>query len=91
MYTCSDEDIASLGIHYRPDSLDCAIDALAADPLARRVFGDLMFDAFVESKREQWASCHDHVSDQETERYLKFFRVCSSLRADLACCLHERA
>lgn len=73
MYTYSDAEIASMGIDYLPDSLDTAIDAFAADPLARQVFGDLMFNAFVQFKREEWESYHNHVSDWETQRYLRFF------------------
>jgi len=32
-----------------------------------------MFESFVTFKREEWTSYHNHVSDWELKRYLKFF------------------
>jgi len=37
------------------------------------VFGDAMYEAFVEHKRDEWNAYHTHVSDWEIQRYLKFF------------------
>ena len=47
----------------------------SAEPVnvAKTVFGDKMFDAWVDFKREEWLSYTNHVSDWEKERYLKFF------------------
>ena len=53
--------------------MDEAVDAFAHDPLSRQVFGDVMFDAWVEFKRAEWLSYLNHVSDWERSRYLKFF------------------
>ena len=68
LYTSEDADIELL-----PQNLGEAIDAFEADPLARAVFGDAMFDSFVSFKRQEWTEYHTHVSDWELQRYLKFF------------------
>jgi glutamine synthetase len=49
------------------------VTAFAEDPLSREVFGDVMFDSWVEFKRAEWLSYLNHVSDWERDRYLKFF------------------
>ena len=60
------------GTDYRFCSQRCS-DAFEADPLSREVFGPRMFDAFVQFKRAEWRSYHNHVSDWEIRRYLKMF------------------
>jgi glutamine synthetase len=56
-----------------PRTLDAAIEAFAADPLSRTVFGDAMFKAYVAYKKEEWESYHCTVSEWEYNRYLTFF------------------
>lgn len=73
MYNYSDAEIAARNIQFLPQSLEEAIDAFEADPLSREVFGPRMFDTFVQFKRAEWRSYHNHVSDWEIERYLKMF------------------
>jgi len=73
MYNYTDEQVREMDIEMLPQNLGEAIDAFAADPLSRAVFGDAMFDSFVQYKREEWTSYHTHVSDWEINRYLKFF------------------
>jgi glutamine synthetase len=73
LYYKTDEERAAMGITWLPRTLAEAIDAFEADALSREVFGDLMFDSWVESKREEWLSYQNHVSDWERDRYLKFF------------------
>ncbi len=73
MYNYSEVERAARGIHFLPRNLDEAIDAFEADGLAREVFGKEMFDTFVEFKRAEWEQYHNHVSDWEHDRYLKFF------------------
>jgi len=63
MYNYSDAEIAERNIQFLPQSLDEAIDAFEADPLSRQVFGERMFDTFVQFKRAEWRSYHNHVSD----------------------------
>jgi glutamine synthetase len=72
-YTLTPEQLAERGITMLPRTLGEAIEAFAADPLSRRVFGDALFDSFVAYKREEWQSYHCTVSDWEIKRYLEFF------------------
>ncbi|MCT0213535.1 MULTISPECIES: type III glutamate--ammonia ligase [unclassified Synechococcus] len=72
-YTLSPEQLAERGINLLPRTLGEAIEAFAADPLSRSVFGDAMFDSFVAYKREEWESYHGAVSEWERKRYLEFF------------------
>ncbi len=73
MYHYSEREVAQMGIETLPRTLSEAIDAFEADPLSRQVFGDAMYQAFVEFKRDEWNAYHTHVSDWEIQRYLKFF------------------
>lgn len=73
MYNYSDAEVREQGIEMLPQNLGEAIDAFAADPLSKAVFGEAMFDSFVAYKREEWTSYHTHVSDWEIQRYLKMF------------------
>jgi glutamine synthetase len=73
MYLKEPEELAALGITTLPDSLAHALDALAADPLSEAVLGPAMYKAWLEYKRDEWASYTHHVSHWEHERYLKFF------------------
>lgn len=61
------------GLELLPRSLDDAIDAFAADPLTREVCGDDFWKAFIDYKRDEWASFTNAVTEWERERYLKFF------------------
>lgn len=72
-YTLTPEQLAERGITMLPRTLGEAIEAFAADPLSRRVFGDALFDSFVAYKRDEWQSYHCTVSDWELKRYLEFF------------------
>ena len=73
MYDYSEKDVADMGIETLPRTLSEAIDAFEADPLSRQVFGNAMYQAFVDYKRDEWNAYHTHVSDWEIQRYLKFF------------------
>lgn len=73
MYSYSDEEITGMGITCLPRTLGEAVECFASDPLAKQVFGERMFNAYVQFKRDEWESYHTHVSDWEIERYLKFF------------------
>ncbi len=73
MYRYSNAEIDEMGVTMLPRTLGEAITDFAADPLARDVFGDRMFDAYVDFKRSEWESYHTAVSNWEIERYLKLF------------------
>ena len=73
LYYRSDEERLAAAVTWLPRTLDEAVTALAEDPLSRVVFGDVMFDAWVEFKRAEWLSYLNHVSDWERDRHPKFF------------------
>ena len=73
MYEYTAADLRKHNIEVLPRTLLHAVEAFAADPLSREVFGDLMFDTFVEFKTQEWTQYHNHVSDWEIARYLKMF------------------
>lgn len=73
MYLKSPAELEKLGVKMLPRTLEEAIDAFEADPLTREVFGPEMHKAWIAFKREEWSSYHNHVSDWERDRYLKFF------------------
>lgn len=73
LYYKSDDDRARLGVSWLPRTLQEAIDAFAADPLSEEVFGEEMFKYWIDFKRGEWLSYLNHVSDWETNRYLKLF------------------
>ena len=72
-YRLSPEERAARGLTTLPRTLGEAIEAFAADPLSRAVFGDAMADAFVAFKREEWSNYHGAVSAWEVDRYLELF------------------
>ena len=73
MYLLPPAELAKRGIVQLPQTLSEAVEAFAADPLAKTVFGPAMFDAFVAFKRQEWAEYHAHVSDWEMQRYLRLW------------------
>ena len=73
MYEYSDAQIAELGIDLLPRDLSAAIDEFEADALSREVFGEALYNSFIDYKRGEWESYQSHISSWETERYLKFF------------------
>jgi glutamine synthetase len=73
MYEYTEADLERHGIQVLPRTLLEAVEAFAADPLSRQVFGDRMFKTFVDYKRREWAEYHNHVSDWELRRYLTMF------------------
>jgi glutamine synthetase len=48
-------------------------DLAAAAPLSSQVFGEAMADAFINFKREEWATNHSAISTGERERLLEPF------------------
>jgi glutamine synthetase len=73
MYLKSEAELAALDVTVLPRTLGEALDAFESDPLARQVFGETMFDAWLGNKRQEWLSYMNHVADWETDRYLKFY------------------
>ncbi len=73
MYTHSDEELAKMGIQCLPRNLGEAITAFSADKLSEKVMGSLMYQTYINFKSQEWNDYHNHVSDWELKRYLKFF------------------
>ncbi|WP_370584729.1 type III glutamate--ammonia ligase [Oculatella sp. LEGE 06141] len=73
MYTYSLNEIQAMGIQTLPRTLGEAIEAFAADPLSEEVMGALMYQTYIDFKQQEWQDYHNHVSDWEINRYLKFF------------------
>ncbi|WP_185994302.1 type III glutamate--ammonia ligase [Nocardioides campestrisoli] len=73
MYEYSDAQVAELGIDMLPRNLGEAVEEFQADSLSREVFGEALYNSFIDLKRGEWDAYTAHVSSWETERYLKFF------------------
>ena len=73
MYLLGRAELEELGVRTLPRTLLEAIEALARDPLAERVLGRELRDAYVELKTAEWWDYHNTVSAWEVERYLTFF------------------
>ncbi|WP_051039754.1 type III glutamate--ammonia ligase [Synechococcus sp. PCC 7336] len=73
MYDCTLDELKVRGIEMLPRTLDEAVTAFAADPLSKTVMGSSMYRAFIDYKLNEWEEYHNHVSDWEIQRYLKFF------------------
>jgi len=73
MYKHTQAELDEMKVKHLPRTLGEAIDAFEADSLAKEVFGEDMFNAYVDFKRNEWIDYHNHVSDWELKRYLKFF------------------
>jgi glutamine synthetase len=73
LYTKSQAELDKLGVKWLPRTMIEAVDAFAADPLGKQVFGEEMFDAWVDYKRDEWMQYLNHVSSWEQQRYMKFY------------------
>lgn len=73
MYTHTSAELLQMGIKTLPRTLGEAIEAFAADSLGESVMGALMYKTYIDFKTQEWFEYHNHVSDWETQRYLKFF------------------
>ena len=73
MYLKSVQELEALNVNFLPRTLAEAVDAFENDPLTVSVFGELMAKTYVDFKRKEWESYLNHVSDWESERYLKFY------------------
>lgn len=70
MYELSEAELAARGVKSLPRTLLEAVDAFAADPLSRQVFGEELYRSYVEVKQREWWSFHNAVSKWELDTYL---------------------
>jgi glutamine synthetase len=73
MYELSEAELAARGVRSLPRTLLEAIDAFAADPLGKSVFGADLYDAFIDVKQREWWSYHNAISKWEYDNYLTKF------------------
>lgn len=73
MYDYSLEELKAKDIAVLPRTLEGAVEAFADDPLSEAVMGTAMYRTFIDYKLREWEEYHNHVSDWEIQRYLKFF------------------
>nr|WP_319422443.1 hypothetical protein [Pleurocapsa sp. FMAR1] len=73
MYEYSLDELTAKGIQSLPRTLGEAVEAFAADPLSKEVMGNTMYQTYINYKQGEWEKYHNHVSDWEIKRYLKFF------------------
>jgi glutamine synthetase len=73
MYKYTAQERMAKGIQSLPRTLGEAIESFAVDPLGETVMGSLMYQTFIDFKTQEWLEYHNHISDWERRRYLKFF------------------
>jgi glutamine synthetase len=73
MYELSDAELAARGVRTLPRTLLDAVEAFAADPLSKTVFGEELYRAFADVKQREWWSYHNAVSKWEYDNYLTKF------------------
>lgn len=73
LFALSLSQIRERGIGLLPQSLNEAIDALAADDVVCSALGPTLLAEFIKLKRAEWLAYARHVSDWELERYATAF------------------
>ena len=61
LYYKTEEERQEMGAYWLPRTLEEAVSAFEQDPLSRQIFGEKMFDSWVETKRAEWSSYINHV------------------------------
>ncbi len=69
--TPAEKDAA--GIDSMPASLEEALDAMEANPIARETLGDHIYEKYVSYKRVEWDKYRIAVTDWELEEYLSVY------------------
>lgn len=73
LYDLTAEERKAFKVKPLPQNLDQAIAGFAADPLAKRVFGDTMHRLYTTHKQDEWDRFHETVTEWEKHEYLRFF------------------
>jgi glutamine synthetase len=71
LFQMDDADLAKLGIHQLPQSLNDALKVMEQSELVRETLGEHMFDWFLRNKRREWMEYKTQVTPFELNRYLK--------------------
>ena len=73
LYLVTESELARRKIKTLPRTLLEAVEAFAADPLGRTVFGEDLYKSFIELKTREWWNYHNTVSEWEIDQYLVKF------------------
>ncbi len=73
LYAISEDERRARGIDFLPQTLQEAVAAFAADPLAQAALGKELRDEFIRYKSEEWEEYHLSISRWEVERYSYMF------------------
>jgi glutamine synthetase len=71
LFQMDDAELAKLGIHQLPQSLNDALKVMEESELVRETLGEHMFDWFLRNKRREWMEYKTQVTPFELNRYLK--------------------
>lgn len=66
--TCDERDEA--GIESLPGSLEESLKEFVADPMAKSVLGDHIFERYIEAKTKEWDEYRTRISQWELDEYL---------------------
>ena len=70
IFSMSCDERVEAGIENLPGSLQESLQEFAADPMARDVLGDHIFDRYVEAKTKEWNEYRTRISQWELDEYL---------------------
>jgi glutamine synthetase len=70
LYTMGEEERRANGIEALPTDLGQALELMQQDKLVMDTLGEHVANAFLTSKRAEWAAYQAHVSDWERESYI---------------------
>lgn len=73
MYELSNEQLAARGVSTLPRTLLEAVERFRADPFAREVLGDDLYQSFADLKEAEWWRYHNTISNWELDEYLTKF------------------
>jgi glutamine synthetase len=73
LYEVPPEQLRAEGIEFLPSSLDEALDALEGDSVIRGALGEEYAGYYISTKRNEWSTHQQMVSDWEREQYLVAF------------------
>jgi glutamine synthetase len=71
MFEMDDAMLDKLGIQQLPQSLSDALRTMESSSLVADALGDHIFEWFLRNKRAEWRSYKTHISQFETDRYLR--------------------
>ena len=71
LFEMDDAALDKLGVQQLPQSLADALKLMEGSPLVAETLGDHIFEWFLRNKRAEWRGYKTHISQFETDRYLK--------------------